>query len=62
MIVEGSEPHGPDEVALGTDTLDRLIPSRAIGDSVEVTGPTASRELLIVGRTVSRSGRWPTAS
>ena len=52
VIVEGSEPHGPDEVALGTDTLDRLIPSRAIGDSVEVTGPTASRELLIVGRTV----------
>ena len=52
VIVEASEPHGPDEVALGTDTLDRLIPSRAIGDSVEVTGPTGSLPLLIVGRTV----------
>ena len=48
--VEGRVPSGPDEIALGAETLDVL--DKEIGDTVSVAGPEATRDLEIVGQVV----------
>lgn len=49
-VVEGRVPSGPDEIALGAETLDVL--GKGIGDTVTVAGPEATRDLEIVGQVV----------
>lgn len=49
-VIEGREPQGPDEVALGGDTLARR--SLTIGDTVTADGPSGPTTLHIVGRAV----------
>ena len=51
VLLEGREPSGTDEVALGAQTLDRLDAS--VGDVVEFRGPQGEAvELLVVGQTL----------
>ena len=49
-VVEGRVPSGPDEIALGAETLDAL--GKGIGDTVSVAGPEATRDLEVVGQVV----------
>jgi FtsX-like permease family len=49
-IVAGRPPNSPDEIALGTATLDEL--GKGIGDSVHGEGPDGSHDYRIVGRAV----------
>lgn len=49
VMVRGREPIGPDEVAVGGDTLDRL--GLDVGDTVEVSAGGPARALEIVGVT-----------
>lgn len=49
-MLEGRMPSGPDEVALGTTTLEEI--GASIGDLVELRGDDASRAAMIVGRVV----------
>ena len=49
-IVSGRAPNGPDEIALGTATLDEL--GKTIGDTVHGDGPDGSHDYRIVGRAV----------
>ena len=49
-VVEGRVPSGPDEIALGAETLDAL--GKEIGDTVSVAGPEATRDLEVVGQVV----------
>ena len=49
-IVEGRAPSGPDEIALGAETLDVL--DKGIGDTVSVAGPEVTRDLEVVGQVV----------
>ena len=49
-VIEGQAPRGPEEVALGTDTLDAL--GRDVGDTVRVEAPGRSARYRIVGRGV----------
>ena len=49
-VVEGRAPSGPDEIALGAETLDGL--GKGIGDTVSVAGPEVTRDLEVVGQVV----------
>jgi hypothetical protein len=49
-VVEGRAPSGPDEIALGAETLDLL--DKGIGDTVSVAGPEVTRDLEVVGQVV----------
>jgi hypothetical protein len=48
-IVTGRAPNGPDEIALGTASLDEL--AKSIGDTVHGEGPDGSHDYRIVGTT-----------
>jgi ABC-type antimicrobial peptide transport system permease subunit len=49
-VVAGRAPRGPDEIALGTSSLDEL--GKSIGDLVHADGPDGSHSYRIVGRAV----------
>jgi hypothetical protein len=51
VILEGREPSGSDEIALGAQTLDRL--GASVGDELEFRGPQGEVvELTVVGQTL----------
>jgi FtsX-like permease family len=54
VVVEGREPTGPDEIALGATTMRTL--GRRIGDTVEVSGAGEPQPLRVVGRVVVNLG------
>jgi ABC-type lipoprotein release transport system permease subunit len=56
-IVEGRAPQAPNEVALGSVTLDAA--HKAIGDTVKIRGRDAPRDYVIVGRMVLPSFSTP---
>ena len=49
-VIAGRAPRKADEVALGSTTMQKL--GKTIGDTVNVSGPTADRDYEIVGRVV----------
>lgn len=56
-VIEGREPLRPDEIALGSITLQRL--GRQVGDTVTMTaGQRPPRRLRVVGRVVLHTPGW----
>jgi hypothetical protein len=53
-VVEGREPTGPDEIALGATTMQTL--GKRIGDTVEVSGVGEPQRLRVVGRVIVNQG------
>ena len=53
-VVEGREPAGPDEVALGATTMRTL--GKRIGDTVVVSGVRDPQRLRVVGRVIVNQG------
>jgi hypothetical protein len=51
-VLEGRAPRTALEVALGTETMNRLPRGRSLGDRVEISGPAGRGRYRIVGRVV----------
>ncbi len=50
VVLEGQAPAGPDEVLVGSATLDRL--GLDVGDVVELSGPGGEQTVTVVGRAI----------